>query len=714
MFGKRKTRSIKPCLYCGGPIEYIKGTVEGEKKKYCSNKCRLKALHLSKKGIERNHKVMSIHRIGGKLDVYDLTVEKYHNFALSSGVFVHNTGKTRIAVYSIGYILYKILCLKDPWKYHNRAAGGKMSVAFFNLTKTLSESRAYDILQQHLLSSEWFREKGFVVGKEPNQRLEFPLFDFCLSSPLSAGFGTQGRDVICAIMDEVDTPTVSEKQKQRVLSAYESTVRRFESRFVDEVYKEAIGKFFLVASKQEKDSFLDTFVAERKNSKNTYVADIKYWETKEKGTYSGKTIPVLLGDVYMSPKILTSKRDVEEAIKSGYQVMDVPIEFQDAFERDVVGALRDIAGVSTVGLRRSKLFPSERSLYDCYDETKPDPANMSTSVIGLQDEVDLIRFLDLKKIRVPKHFPRFVHCDIAYSGDGDCLSLAMSCVKEWIKKDYELADGTFETRNVPVIETDFVMRIKGKPGDEIPLYRVRKLILDLRAAGYTINYTSDLALLSADTKQILTKAGIPCDYLSLDKTVEPYLTFRELVYEQRWVCHKIPMLHFELANLEYDKDKQKIDHPDKVQTMELLEQGGVREAVVKGSKDMSDSVAGSVFRAVESAPSVPVEVETVKSIANIIKGPTAKKEYDWVLDSPTIKGGFEQYLLLDDKGQFWIWTKENEMVSPSLKGPFQEKLVNLPVIQIKNPAQFNPKKKDSVQVDSNKMKLDILKIARGG
>ena len=37
-----------------------------------------------------------------------------------------------------------------------------------------------------------------------------------------------------------------------------------------------------------------------------------------------------------------------------------------------------------------------------------------------------------------------------------------------------------------------------------------------------------------------------------------------------------------------------------------------------------------------------------------------------------------------------------------------------PVIQVKNPAQFNPKKKDTVQVDSNRMKLDILKIARGG
>lgn len=38
-----------------------------------------------------NHKVVSVTSIG-TADVYDITVEKYHNFALSAGVFVHNSG----------------------------------------------------------------------------------------------------------------------------------------------------------------------------------------------------------------------------------------------------------------------------------------------------------------------------------------------------------------------------------------------------------------------------------------------------------------------------------------------------------------------------------------------------------------------------------------------------------------------------------------------
>ena len=38
----------------------------------------------------KNHKVVSVVRLKRKEDVYDLSVEKYHNFAIEAGVFVHN------------------------------------------------------------------------------------------------------------------------------------------------------------------------------------------------------------------------------------------------------------------------------------------------------------------------------------------------------------------------------------------------------------------------------------------------------------------------------------------------------------------------------------------------------------------------------------------------------------------------------------------------
>jgi len=46
----------------------------------------------TKKSENHNHKVVSV-TFEGHEDVYNMDVEKYHNFALTGGVFVHNTGK---------------------------------------------------------------------------------------------------------------------------------------------------------------------------------------------------------------------------------------------------------------------------------------------------------------------------------------------------------------------------------------------------------------------------------------------------------------------------------------------------------------------------------------------------------------------------------------------------------------------------------------------
>lgn len=629
-------------------------------------------------------------------------------------------GKTRAAVYGIAAVMQRILCLRDPWNFFGgKTAGGKMAIVFFNLTKSLSESRGFGILQKHLLASPWFRKRGIIVGKEPNQHLEFPLFEYRIASPYAQGFSTIGQDVIIAVMDEVDAPTVSEKQKVRVLQAYEGTVRRFESRFVDDVYKESLGKFFLVASKQEELSFLNTFVDERKNSPNIFVVDLPYWAIRKAGSLTGGKFTVMLGDVYVPSRIVETQIEKDNALKGGYKLLDVPIEYKDSFERDITGALRDIAGVSTVGLRRSKLFPSEKTIIDCYDNGKKDPANVTTVVLGLQDELDLIRFLDLTKIRVPRTYPRYIHEDIAYSGDGDCLSLAMSCVKEWVRSDVEQPDGSFKTYQVPVIETDFVIRFKGRPSDEVPLYRVRKLILDLRSLGFSIRkFTADLALLSADTKQILEREGIVCDYLSLDRTVEPYISFRDLVHEGRWVCHRNNMLHFELSNLEYDKDKQKIDHPDKISTIEFLDGGGTKDVVMMGSKDMSDATVGSVYSAIQDSPAQPVTTDQVRKIAEVMRRATVGVDDNWVLDrnqAPTsaVSGGLEQYQLIDDAGRFYIWTRNGPNQTPELRGPFAERMLNLQPVHVSNPATFQPNVTGKPNLGANSKFIDLIKVARG-
>lgn len=598
----KKPREVRVCAFseCSNTFECRVDSGRRCCSPTCGNKSRRK----------RNHKVVRVTQYSKRIDVYDLSVDKYHNFALTSGVFVHNTGKTCSAIAAICYGMYRVLCLKDPWKYFEKIGGGKIAIVFFNLTKSISHGKGFNLLQSYLLSSPWFRARGVVVEGPSikNPRIDFPIFDYISGSPYAKGFGFVGQDVLFAIMDEVDDETESIKQKMRVLQAYETTIARFESRFVrigDVSRKgETLGRFFLCASKQEKMSFLNTFIVKMKNSPIINTVDAPLWEVRTDLNFSGVKFPLMLGDLYSPSKILGDLRragdvssgfeidKVEMALseKQGFEIIWIPIEFLERFQKDIVGNLRRLAGISVNQLRKSKLFPSEKLLIDCYDPVKKDPVSMLTIWCGLEDDLDLCQYIDFDKIRIPRHVPRYLHVDIAYAGGGDALGIGMSCISGWSDRTVEdlLEGGEMRIEKLPIVETDFGMRIKARLNDKIPLAKIRKFIGDLKIRyGFNIKLvTYDYDALSEESKQILTRFGIECASQSLDKSPYKYRSFRNLCGEKRWCCHRNEYLHFELVNLEDDTTKNKVDHPDEVVDVEILDDGSTEQVVLKGSKDM--------------------------------------------------------------------------------------------------------------------------------
>jgi hypothetical protein len=559
-------------------------------------------------------------------------------------------GKSTIAILCMAYILYRILLLRDPHQYFQLTGHDAFAVSFFNLTRSLGDSRGFQKLQNVLMLSPFFTKYGGVIRGKEDKYMDIPLYSWILSSPYSRGFGTVGQDIVLGIMDEVDDPTISAGQKKRVLTAYESTVRRFESRFVKD--QECISRFFLVSSKQDELSFLETFVEEMKASERILVIDKNQWEIKPKSLYCGDKFSVLIGDAYMPSRIVEPEERIQ-MLKDGKNIIDVPVELRFDFERDISGSLRDLAGVSVRGTRRYKLFPSERFIEDCFDKTKKNPFQIETIEIGLKDGIELIGLMDLGAIRSPKNAMHFMHMDISFAHD--CLGLAMSSVAGWMEKDVPKEDGTFVTEAVPVIETDFCIRFKAKPEDRIPLYKIRKFILDLKARGIFITkFSADLKLASEDTTQILSQSGIECEYFSVDKTIAPYMEFRNVVFEKRWICHPSKVLYFELKNIEHNRDEDKIDHPEKVKDVEVLDNGTVRTVVLEGSKDMSDAVCGSVYQAMRYAvkpldidKAVKALVERRKSQSTITALPS-----DWFINTgEKDEKGEEQGILIRENDQ---------------------------------------------------------------
>ena len=520
------------------------------------------------------------------------------------------TGKSRAAIIGTAYKTYELLNMRDAWGYHGKDRAGKMAIVFFNLNKTLSESKGFNIYQNYLLHSPWFCERGRISGSI-EKRIHFELFEYVLASPIAQA--ELGQDVILAIMDEVDSPKSTLKTKQKVIKSISSTLRRLENRFVTR--GQTVGKFWIVASKQEQAAFIDAYVLEKKDEPEVYIVDMPVWEAQPKAEYGDKTFPVMLGDVYHPSKILEEEEDIRKALAEGFKIINVPDipKFKKAFQDDIIGSLRDYAGVSATGQRKNKLFRAEIYLTQCYDETKEDPVSQIDVPLGTKDEKDLMFYLDVKKIRVPRNVPRFIHGDIAYAHGDNAYGLAMSCVSGWSNVSRENEYGEIVMEKLPVVETDFVMRIIAPEGDEIPLSRIRKFIIDLKKMlGYNIvNATFDLQTMSKDTTQILEKAGIECDWISVDKKPDIYRSFRDVCKEERWACHAHSCLHLELSNLEDDPNANKIDHPQQMIATVMLEDGTISQKVIVGSKDCADAVAASVMNAIEKC-AMPPDIEIMK------------------------------------------------------------------------------------------------------
>lgn len=83
------------------------------------------------------------------------------------------TGATRIGKSSTGitataYMLYKLMCLRDPQKFFGKKDVSKFSILFFNLTEKLAKGVAYREFQDTLFVSPWFQEHGKFSKSERN------------------------------------------------------------------------------------------------------------------------------------------------------------------------------------------------------------------------------------------------------------------------------------------------------------------------------------------------------------------------------------------------------------------------------------------------------------------------------------------------------------------------------------------------------------------
>ena len=506
-------------------------------------------------------------------------------------------GKSAVALLGIGFCLHRLLCLKDMRGFFAKLAAGGFAVSFFSLTKTLAGTTGFSKLQDMLQKSHWFMERGTVRGTA-NPVIYFPHINWTLMSPYAKGFGVTGSDVVLGLLDEVNDPKESPMQRDRVIRTYQATLRRFESRFANR--KNVFTKMFIVASAEDESSFLESYLKDRKNSKTLAVYSAPLWGADPNRVYSGSKFVVALGDKFKKSRILETKEDVERARLEDYELLEVPVEHKELFLLDIVGSLRDIAGISVFGKRSSKLIPSAKFYKQCEmpqniinnitgeELSIRSPFKIDELEIGLEDDITLFSLLDLKMLR-DIDIPRFIHFDMGKTHDRMGVSMCHIAGYKMMQKENEVNE--IEGVRVPVVLVDFMFRVKAKEGDEIPVILPRKFIYELMDAGVNIVRATADSYLSDELRQICVKLGITDDpkslLLSMDRTDVPYLNLKTMMIEQRIFYYHYEPFQIEVLDLEHDRLKRKVDHPAR------NSEGG------EGSKDTSDGVGGAVYAAVQ-------------------------------------------------------------------------------------------------------------------
>jgi hypothetical protein len=515
-----------------------------------------------------NHKVVSVEcvTLSDPIPVYDMEVERYHNFAIGQGVFVHNSGKDFVAERMLIYLAYWLICLKDPQKYLGRASGTPIDLANTSVT----ESHASDVFFKQFCDAirivtnpatghNWFEEQGMDIreGRDiMTSQVRFPK-EITAYSLNSIRYTGEGKNILLGILDEI-----AEFKYDKARALYTNLKATATSRFPK--YHKIVLISYL------RDEF--DFMSSRYNEVDSLPVNLRNkvyrvkkctWEVNLNVTKED------YNDAY--------EADPEDSARRYENI--IPSKKSQKFIKlsdSILKSIRDYTGSPIIS---DTPYYSEDLLQETYTPWfKP---YMTKEIYELEyraalKEVGVLPLLEAARER-HSNATYYVHIDLAkgvYDYAGFCLL-----------HTYQ------NTESIQGYYVDLAVQLRPKE-EEIDFETIRKFIFELCAKNFPIAKVTLDGWESVDFKQQLDKKGIPCEILSVDRTMLPYNTLKDLLYQGLISFYHNPILIRELNELQINQNK--VDHP-KESAQRLKE-----ESKKAGSKDIADCLAGAIHTAVSA------------------------------------------------------------------------------------------------------------------
>ena len=526
-----------------------------------------------------NHRIVSIVKIGHE-EVYDLTVEKYHNFCLDCGIVAHNSigcGKSTIAVIGLAYTLYWLMCLKDPNPYFDLGRGDTIYIVFFNATLQLSRGVGYQKFQDLLAHSPWFIARGTLSGtkyieytpnKTDNSHIEFTVG--------SRPEHSLGKAIISGLLDEINFVKGQDADltKSKIMDTYANVLARIKSRFI--INGKVRGRVFLVSSKNTESDFIEAYIRKVKGNPGVFVADARLYELKAKN-FCGEKFRVAVGGSNLPSRIIPDNEDNETYISQGYEIEEVPIELKQDFQLDIMRALRDHCGLAISNVTRLISYPS---IEQCIIPPK-NPFKSNVLTVGMKDTLKYQDFFEPELVPPEVYSkPIFIHFDCSLTGDKTGIG-CVAVLGYTNREGFDYITGEHREIKELVYREIFDIGIQCPNGSEISFRKHREFVYYLKyELGWNIRGISLDGYQSADSRQQFETMGFEAKIVSLDKKPDGYLALKSALMEKRLqYLSNQNELTTELVNLKQDNESGKVDHP------------------TDGSKDQADGLAGALYNA---------------------------------------------------------------------------------------------------------------------
>lgn len=496
------------------------------------------------------------------------------NSLIESGA--RGIGKSEIAVLIAAYIMYRLMCLKNPLEFYHMKPTEKFCFAFMNIKLDDAEEIANHKFQNTVKLSPWFLEHGTMTGRRGDIWTPPEFIDIIIGSQPS---DVIGKPIFYAFFDEINFLRNQDIdiQKKRAMDMIDTAIGGMMTRFI---YK---GKnptlLVLASSKRSEKSFMEEHIKkvleDQDMGNKTLIVDKPVWEVKPEGTYGEGWFKVALGNKFLVSQIIEDA-DEDNFRERGYKIIDVPLFFKSTFKKDLERGLCDFAGISSSELSKyiSGVAVQENIVPGLENPFVEDILEVGD---GKDDLAEYKNFFDMTK--VPKSLmekPLFVHLDMSISGDMTGIAGV------WIIGKKPTTDG--DAGKDVSFQLAFSVSIKAPKGRQISFEKNRKFIRWLKEAGFKVKKITSDTFQAYDLQQQLKSEGFDCEILSVDRVdtdhvCKPYQYLKSTIYEQRIKMFKSKRLIDELIDLERNMNTGKIDHPQ------------------NGHKDAADAVCGATFTA---------------------------------------------------------------------------------------------------------------------